>query len=229
MSIITKSNFEFLENLNKNNNRDWFSENKSVYQNQHEETILFADALLSEMRKHDNIETLSGKKSLMRIYRDVRFSKDKSPYKTNWGGGFKRATKLLRGGYYFHIEPNKSFIGGGFWAPNSADLLKIRQDISANPIELRSIINSKAFKSAFGVLQGEKLKTCPKGFDKEDPALDLLQYKQFLVSKSFTNKEVMDKNFYKVASNTFKAMRPFFDYMSYVLTTDENGEVLKNL
>lgn len=229
MAVITKANLEFLKTLKNNNNRDWFNENKDLYLTQHQETIAFADALLAEMQKHDNIETPTGKKSLMRIYKDVRFSKDKSPYKTNWGGGFKRATKLLRGGYYFHIQPGACFVGGGFWAPESKDLLKIRKDISANPDDLRKIINSKSFKDTFGTLQGEKLKTCPKGFDKEDPALDLLQYKQFLISKSFTDKEVMAPDFYKKANETFKAMRPFFNYMSYVLTTDENGEILKGL
>ncbi|MCB9359955.1 MAG: DUF2461 domain-containing protein [Flavobacteriales bacterium] len=229
MAAITQANFDFLKTLQQNNNRDWFNENKDLYLAQHQETIAFADALLAEMQKHDNIETLTGKKSLKRIYRDVRFRKDKSPYKNNWGIGLTRATKLLRGGYYLHIQPEASFIGGGFWSPEAPDLLKIRKDISANPDDLRKIINSKSFKDTFGVLNGDKLKTCPKGFDKEDPALDLLQYKQFLISKSFTDKEVMAPDFYKVANETFKAMRPFFDYMSYVLTTDENGETLKGL
>lgn len=226
MPGISQDNFKFLNALKNNNNRDWFNDNKSTYQSCHNEMIDFADAILSEMQKHDNIETVSGKKSLMRIYRDVRFSKDKSPYKTNWGGGFKRATELLRGGYYFHIEPNNIFIGGGFWGPNSADLLKIRKDISANPDELRKIISSKSFQNTFGDLQGEKLKTCPKGFDKNDPALDLLQFKQFLIAKKFSDKEAMAEDFHKEVNKVFKAMRPFFDYMSYVLTTDENGEIL---
>ena len=115
MSQIKASNFKFLKDLKKNNNRDWFTENKKRYQNEHEEIISFADALLTKMNEHDVIETPSGKKSLFRIYRDVRFSKDKSPYKTHWAGGFKRATAARRGGYYFHIQPgDQSFIGGGF-------------------------------------------------------------------------------------------------------------------
>ncbi|MCB0410019.1 MAG: DUF2461 domain-containing protein, partial [Flavobacteriales bacterium] len=191
MSTITKQNFEFLKALEKNNNRDWFNENKATYEKCHNEVIAFADALLVEMKKHDNIETASGKRSLMRIYRDVRFSKDKSPYKTNWGGSFTRATKLLRGGYYYHIQPGNCFLGGGFWGPNVDDLLRIRKDIDANPNELRKIINSKSFKETFGELQGDQLKTAPKGFDKDHEAIDLLRYKQFLIGKSFTDKEVM--------------------------------------
>jgi uncharacterized protein (TIGR02453 family) len=226
---LTKSNLEFLKNLQQNNNRDWFTENKSVYEKHHIETINFADAVLNEMQKHDNIETISGKKSLMRIYRDVRFSKDKSPYKTNWGIGFSRATKLLRGGYYVHLAPGESFVGGGFWNPEPADLQRIRKEISLSSKEFRAILNDKTFKNTFGELQGEKLKTVPKGFEKDDEAIDLLQFKQFLISKKFSDKEVLEPDFYKKVNETFKAMRPFFDFMSTALTTNENGELLKNL
>ena len=227
MATITKENFDFLNDLNANNNREWFTENKKRYVANHENLIAFADELLLKMNQHDTIETPTGKKSLFRIYRDVRFSKDKSPYKTHWSGGFRRATKLLRGGYYFHIQPgNQSFIGGGFWGPNKDDLQRIREDISADPSELRSIISSKDFVSTFGTLDGEQLKTAPKGFDKEDPAVDLLRYKQFIFGKNFSDKEVLDPNFVNVANDTFKKMRPFFDYMSEVLTTDANGSPL---
>lgn len=229
MSTITKSNLEFLQTLKQNNNRDWFTNNKDVYEKHHIETINFADAVLNEMRKHDNIETISGKKSLMRIYRDVRFSKDKSPYKTNWGIGFSRATKLLRGGYYVHISPGESFVGGGFWNPEPADLQRMRKEISLSPKEFRAILNDKTFKNTFGELQGEKLKTVPKGFEKDDEAIDLLRFKQFLISKKFSDKEVLEPGFYKKVNETFKAMRPFFDFMSTALTTNENGELLKNL
>ncbi len=229
MATLSKSNLEFLKALKQHNNRDWFTENKSNYEKTHAETILFADAVLNEMRKHDNIETLSGKKSLMRIYRDVRFSKDKSPYKTNWGIGFTRATKLLRGGYYVHLAPGESFVGGGFWAPESADLNRMRKEISLNTTEFRAILDDKNFKTTFGELQGEKLKTVPKGFEKDHPALDLLQFKQYLISRKFTDKEVTAPDFYKKVNETFKTMRPFFDFMSTALTTNENGELLKNL
>lgn len=229
MSVISKSNLEFLQNLQQNNNRDWFTRNKDVYEKHHAETIDFADSVLNELRKHDNIETVSGKKSLMRIYRDVRFSKDKSPYKNNWGIGYTRASKLLRGGYYLHIESENSFVGGGFWNPNPADLQRIRKEISLSPNEFRAILNDKTFKTNFGELQGEKLKTAPKGFEKDDEALDLLQFKQFLISKKISNKEVLAPDFYKKIDEAFKAMRPFLDFMSYALTTNENGELLKNL
>ena len=224
---ITENNFAFLKKIKSNNNREWFTANKSTYLIQHENVTAFAEALLSKMNEHDDIETPSGKKSLFRIYRDVRFSKDKSPYKTHWSGGFKRATKYLRGGYYFHIEPgNKSFIGGGFWGPNKEDILRIREEIATDASEMRSILNDKDFIQTFGELQGEQLKTAPKGFDKDHPDVDLLRFKQFIFGKNFTDKEVMRDDFVDVANETFKKMRPFFDFMSEVLTTDKNGAPL---
>ncbi len=223
MSSISKSTLSFLKSLKKNNNREWFTENKPIFQTENERFISFADDILFEMNKIDAIETQTGKKSVFRIYRDVRFSKDKTPYKTHFSGSLKRATKLLRGGYYFHIEPNNSFIGGGFWNPNPKDLLRIRKEIAVDASELREIINDKGFIKVFGKLQGDKVKTAPRGFDKNHTDLDLLQFKQYVISKKFSDKEILDKNFHLKVVETFKAMRPFFDYMSTVLTTDENG------
>ena len=227
MGNISNENFKFLKALAQNNDRDWFTKNKSEYQIHHERMISFADELLIKMNRHDNIETLNGKKSLHRIYRDVRFSKDKSPYKSHWGGSFKRATKQLRGGYYYHIQPNgNTFIGGGFWGPNKEDLLRIREDISMDASDLREIITSPNFVNTFGQLKGEQLKSSPKGFDKEHPDIDLLRFKQFIVMKEFTNAEVLADDFIEKVNATFMKMRPLFDYMSDVLTTDVNGQPL---
>lgn len=223
MSTIQKSTFTFLNKVKENNNRDWFADNKSLYTSELESVITFADSVLNEMNKHDSIETATGKKSLYRIYRDTRFSKDKTPYKTYFSGYFKRATNLLRGGYYFHIEPGNSFVGGGFWSPNSADLLRIRKEIASDASELRTIINDKKFITIFGQLDGEKVKTAPRNFDKDHQNIDLLRYKQFLVGKKFSDKEVLSPDFYKKVNETFIAMRPLFNFMSTVLTTDENG------
>lgn len=223
MSAIATTTLSFLKKLNNNNNREWFTDNKPLFQAENTKFISFADDVLSEMNKYDNIETPTGKKSVFRIYRDVRFSKDKTPYKSHFSGSFKRATKLLRGGYYFHIEPNNSFIGGGFWGPNPKDLLRIRKEIAVDASELRAIITDKNFIKVFGELKGDKVKTAPRGFDKTHPDLDLLQFKQYVISRSFTDKEIQQKDFHLKVVETFKAMRPFFDYMSAVLTTDENG------
>ena len=224
MSItISKSTLQFLKDLSENNNRPWFNDNKDRYTAAYENMIGFAEALIDEMSHHDHLVPMSGKKSLFRIYRDVRFSKDKSPYKNNFAGGLKRATKWLRGGYYYHIEPGTSFAGGGFWGPNTADLKRIRDEIAADHQPLMKIISSPTFKKTFGTLQGETVKTAPKGFDKDHPAINLLRHKQFLISRPFTEAEVTSPNFVKELSQTFQKMRPFFDYMSEVLTTDSNG------
>lgn len=226
MKTLNKQNLDFLKKLKQNNNRDWFLENKSNYENNKEGVAEFADEVLNLLNQHDQIETVSGKKSLYRIYRDVRFSKDKTPYKTHWASYFKRATKMLRGGYYLHIESNNSFVGGGFWSPNSKDLKRIRTNILEFGDELENIIQSNEFESTFGTLQGEQLKVAPKGFDKNHQYINLLRYKQYLLVRKFTDKEVLSPNFAMEVDNTFKAMRPFLNFMSEALTTDENGELI---
>ena len=220
---IPASSLEFLKLIKKNNNRDWFNANKERYLAEHEHLIAFADALLLEMNRHDKIENESGKKSLHRIYRDTRFSKEKTPYKTNWSGGFSRATKKLRGGYYFHIEPGNSFVGGGFWGPNPQDLKRIREEIAYDASGLRKILKSRGFTSTFGSLKGEQVKTAPQGYASDHKDIDLLRYKQFLLMRRFSDKEVLGPGFLKEVNTTFKKMRPFFDYMSEVLGTDMNG------
>lgn len=221
-TTIPASILDFLKDLQKNNNRDWFKEHKSRYQAANEHMKAFANELMNQMSFHDNIE---GAK-IFRIYRDVRFSKNKTPYKNNIGGSMKRATKLLRGGYYFQIEPGNSFAAGGFWSPNSPDLKRIRTEIAADDKPLRAIITNSTFIETFGELSGEGVKTAPKGFSKEHPAIDLIRKKQFVVRHKFSDKEVLAKDFLEQLVQTFLNMRPFFDYMSDVLTTDENGELI---
>ena len=185
--------------------------------------MAFADVLLFEMNKHDVIENQSGKKSLHRIYRDTRFSKEKTPYKTNWSGGFQRATKKRRGGYYFHIEAGNTFIAGGFWGPDPKDLKRIRDEFAYDAAPLRKILKSKNFVNTFGTLKGEQIKTTPKGFDADNANIDLLRYKQYIIVKKFTDKEVLSDKFVKQMNDAFKGMRPFLDYMTEVLITDVNG------
>jgi uncharacterized protein (TIGR02453 family) len=220
---IHPSGFAFFNKLKKNNNREWFNAHKEEYLQELRLMEAFADGLLGHLNSHDLIETPSGKSALYRIYRDVRFSGDKTPYKTKWSGYFRRATPYRRGGYYFNIEQGNSFIAGGFWGPAPQDLKLIRDDIAFDDAPLRKIIKSKSFITLFGELKGEQLKTAPKGFGADHKAIGLLRYKQFLLMRPFSDKEVLGKSFLKEASLTFKAMRPFFDYMSEVLTTDSNG------
>lgn len=220
---IPAASLEFLNTLSKHNNRDWFNEHKRDFLEQQAAVAHFAEALLAKLNIHDIIETPSGKKSLQRIYRDTRFSKEKTPYKTNWSGHFSRSGKERRGGYYFHIEPGNSFIAGGFWGPEAQDLKRVRDEIAFDAAPLNKILAENTFKDTFGTLQGDQLKTSPKGFDNTHPAIDLLRYKQFLLIRKFTDAAVLKHTFLAEANQTYKNMRPFFDYMSEILSTDVNG------
>ena len=226
VAVIKKETLDFLKSLKKNNDRDWFNKHKDRYVEAHENVITFADALLNEMNKHDKIETTTGKNSLFRIYRDVRFSKDKTPYSCRFSGGFQRATKKLRGGYYFHIEPGNSFLAGGFWGPEPEDLQIIRQDIALSFKEWKKLLANKSLVKTFGKMEGEQITSAPKGYSKDHPAIELLRYKQFILRHRFTDKEVCEAVFLSNVNKAFKEMRPFLNYMSEVLTTDANGELI---
>lgn len=173
---------------------------------------------------HDRLETPSGKKSLYRIYNDVRFSGDKTPYNPRFAGYLKREKPLLRGGYYFWIKPGGSSVGCGFTYPSPEDLKRIRLDIQYNYKHWQKLLNTKLIKSTYGSMQGERVATAPKRFSKEDPAIDLLRYKQYWFERSFTDKEVLATEFLKNVNQSFRNIRPFFDYVSEVLITDLNGE-----
>lgn len=216
---ISPKLFQFLEEIAANNNREWFSANKESYLEHHVFMKNFVAAIQEQMEQYDLIE----KAKLYRIYRDVRFSKDKSPYKTHFGGWLKRATAERRGGYYFHISPKQTVISGGFWRPNAADLKRIRNEFVASDTEIRAIIAAQNFQEKFGNISGEAVKTAPRGFDKTHPSIDLIGKKQFVVQRFFTNKAVLSPNFLEEIVTTFLSMRPFFDYMSDILTTDGNG------
>ncbi len=226
-TLINKSTFDFLKKLSTHNNRDWFNANKDAYLLALNNVETFMDSLIVSMNKHDEIETPSGKKSLYRIYNDVRFSKDKSPYNPRFAGYLRRLKPLLRGGYYIWIKPGGSKVGCGFSYPTADDLKRIRLDIERNHSDWSKILYGKSLRNTFGTMQGEKVKTAPRGFVKYHPAIDLLRYKQFWFEHSFTDKEVLATDFVSNVSKTFKAIRPFFDHMSEVLTTDLNGEPLK--
>lgn len=213
---------KFLQDLAKNNNREWFERHKPAYQKLYNEFKDFHQEVVEKMKAHDQVET--GR--VYRIYRDVRFSKDKTPYKDNLAFNLKRATHYLRGGYYFQLEPGGSFLAGGFFGPNAQDLLHIRRQISQFPEPLKDILEDDSFKSYFGTLEGEQLKTSPKGFESDDPAIELLRYKQFYVKHHYTDKEVLSADFAETLTAGFVQLRPFFDYMSEILTTDLNGESL---
>ncbi|TXF88329.1 DUF2461 domain-containing protein [Neolewinella aurantiaca] len=229
MAIIKKSTLSFLNQLAKNNDREWFKENKDKYEAGRENVAEFAQALLDRLSETDVLATENGKKSMFRIYRDVRFSKNKDPYKTNFAGQFVRDGKLRRGGYYYNISPVgdwRSFIGGGFYGMEKHDLKRMREELAIDATELREIINDKDFVRIFGTLQGEQLKTAPRGYDKDHKNIDLLRYKQFYAGRDFTDEEVLSDGFLDMAHEATLTLRPFFDFFTEVLTTDANGELI---
>lgn len=217
-----KKAFEFLKQLEKNNNREWFSQHKPEYELIVKENKVFFDQIYTELQKHDNLKGIH----IYRIYRDVRFSKDQTPYKNNFGVGYSRSKPILRGGYYIQLEPNNSFVGGGFWGPEAKDLLRIRKEFELSTTEIEKITSNETFIQYFGEIKGDGVKTAPKGFDKNHPAIDLIRKKQYVVMRKFTDKEVLSDSFQKEAVLTLLAMRPFFDYMSEILSIDLNGEPL---
>ncbi|MFK5972559.1 MAG: DUF2461 domain-containing protein [Flavobacteriaceae bacterium] len=223
-TVITKQALDFLKKLEDNNTREWFAKHKPEFKNHETAVKEFYTGVMENLEKHDTIE----KMKMFRIYRDVRFSKDKSPYKSHFAGSFARAGAQLRGGYYVQIKPGNSFIATGFWGPNKEDLLRIRKEFEVDATETRKIINAKSFKKVWGELVGDALKTAPKGFDKEDPNIDLIRRKQFIFVRKFADKDVLGKDFAKEINTSFKAIRPFFNLMSDVLTTNLNGESLVN-
>lgn len=225
-TAINSATFEFLKKLKRNNNREWFQKNKNQYLAAQEDVSDWVNQLIREMNKHDQLETSSAKESLYRIYNDVRFAEDKTPYNPRFAGYLRREKPALRGGYYYWIKPGESRVGCGFVYPNSADLKRIREDIDVNYHAWRKIISSKKIKAVFGEMRGDQVKTAPRGFPKDHAAIDLLRYKQFWFERSFADSEVLSVNFTKTVNDTFKTIRPFFDYMSEVLTANSNGEPL---
>lgn len=224
MSItIPKEALSFFNKLHKNNNRDWFNDNKPEFKALEAEVKQCYNEIYNSLNTHDEVD----KMKMFRIYRDVRFSKDKTPYKTYFGGSFHRKKPELRGGYYLHIAPNnESFLATGFWEPKKEDLLRIRKEFEMDAEEIRAIMNNKAFKKVWGSFVGDEVKTAPKGFNKEDKNIDLIKKKQFIFTKKLTDAEITASNFLSKVDDDFALIRPYFDYMSDVLTTNLNGESL---
>ena len=217
---ILKEALDFFKVLEKNNNRDWFNENKPEFKALEGEMKIFYNKVLENLNKHDDIDKLK----IFRIYRDVRFSKNKLPYKIHFGGSFHRTKPKLRGGYYLHIQPNnESFIATGFWEPAPADLLRMRKEFEMDDKEIRDILGNKKFKNIWGNFVGDEVKSAPRGFSKDHKSIDLIKKKQYIFTKKFTDKEVLDASFISEIDSAFKSVRPYFDYMSDVLTTDLNG------
>jgi len=222
MKSINPNVFKFFSSLRENNNRAWFEQHKPEFKDLESEVKEFCVQLFDQINLHDSLEGWK----LMRIYRDVRFSKNKTPYKTNFGIAFRRAQPNARGSYYLHISPEDCFLACGFWGPEPKDLLRIRKELGVSGDEFREILNEPSFKSTWGELVGEELKSAPRGFDKQHPEIDLIRKKQFLFMIRFEDNEVEKNDFSERVNSALQEVRPFVDFMSDVLTTDLNGESL---
>lgn len=218
--VIAANVLSFLKKLEKNNNREWFIDHKDEFKGLENDVKQFYRAVMEKLKIHDEIERLK----MFRIYRDIRFSKDKTPYKTHFGGSFTRAGARNRGGYYLHVQPGESFIATGFWEPNKEDLHRIRKEFELDATEIREIVNEEKFKQVWGDFHGESLKTAPKGFDREHPNIDLIKRKQFVFTRKFSDEEVLSTGFLATVDDSFRTVRSYFDLMSDILTTDLNGE-----
>ena len=215
-------NFEkalkFLKDLARNNNRDWFEKNKTRYIESKEEFEVFVSDLLNDMIEFDDsLAGLNPKKLIFRIYRDVRFSKDKSPYKKNLSAAFSSEGKGLgTPGYYVHFQPNnESFVGIGLFQPVPDKLARIRQEIDYNFAAFKKIINKPAFKKTFGTLSTEeKLSRPPKNYDETNPAIEFIKLKSFTVGTKLTDAQVLSPGFAKDVAKIFKTMYPFIRYLN---------------
>jgi len=217
---LPTSIFSFLKSLKKNNYRDWMLEHKKEYLANEKILKAFYAEVESGLNNTDEI----AKVKVFRINRDIRFSKDKTPYNVHRSASFSRAGAHRRGGYYLRIEPGKSAMAGGFFSPEPADLLRIRKEFEMDASEIRKVLSATDFKKAFGDFNQEyAVKTAPKGFSKEHPNIDLIKLKSYFVVHNFSDKEVLSADFKDNLIHHYELLRPYFDYMSDVLITDLNG------
>ncbi len=212
---MQSTTLQFLRNLEKNNNRDWFNENKTLYQEAQQDVISFVEKLIEEMADFDEeMGKLEAKKSVFRIYRDTRFSKDKTPYKTNFGAGLGMGKGNKVSGYYLHIEPGKSFLAGGVYKPEPSVLKTIRQEISAFGDEFKAILEQDEFRNYFrGLSVEDKLKKLPQGFEKDDKMAEYLKLKHFIVTHPISDEQLLSENAVKEFTKIFKAMKPLNDFL----------------
>ncbi len=217
--MLSTSTPRFLKSLKKNNNREWFEANKKEFLSAKAEFETFVDALIMKIGKHDpSVADKQAKNCIFRIYRDVRFSKDKSPYKNHFGAYITSAQSKSevssKAGYYIHLEPGGAFLAGGAYTPEAPWLKAIRQEIDYNTAEFKKILNSASFKKYFGKMEGEQLVNAPKEYPKDHPEIGLLKHKSFLAVHQLDDKMLTSEQFLNHAAAAFKAMQPFNQFLN---------------
>lgn len=216
--MLQPSTFKFLQNLKANNNKPWFDVNRKQYESAKEDFLLLTGEIIKEVAGFDkSIGDLKPKDCTFRINRDIRFSKNKTPYKTNMAASFNAAGKKASGaGYYFHLEPGAGFAGGGCYVPMPPELAKIRQEIDYNFEEWTTVLNKKMFKKQFpgGVESTSTLVRPPKNYDENNPAITYLKMKDFIVTCPFTDGALQHKNLARQIAGSFEAMKPFVDFLN---------------
>jgi len=217
--MLQTATVKFLKDLTKNNNRDWFEENRNSFEAAKKDFESFIEIVLKKYSPRDeDITTLKAKECLFRINRDVRFAKDKSPYKNNMGASISRGgKKSLFAGYYFHCQPGKSFAGGGVWMPEAQETKKIRQEVDYCLGEFKSILGSKKFKSVYGELERSEeyaLVNIPKGYEKDNPAAEYLKLKSWIAMRPLTDAELTSKALEKIVLEAFDTLRPLVKFLN---------------
>jgi uncharacterized protein (TIGR02453 family) len=224
--MITKEAIAFIDDLTINNNTEWMHANKKRYENFKKDYHVYIASVLAEMKPLDkSLEPLEVKNCTFRINRDIRFSKDKQPYKNNIGVWFtQNKNRKNSPGYYIHFEKGKSFIAGGVWCPEASELKQIRKEIEFFHDDLETVLNDSDFKKEFNSLtieENNRLKNAPKGFDINHPAIELLKFKSFTASQKIDDKLFTDKDFAKKIAKKLIALKPLNDFLSRSLETEE--------
>ena len=220
--MLQSSTIQFLKKLEKNNSKPWFDANRALYEAAKADFLQLTAQVLKETAKFDaSIAHLQPKECVFRINRDVRFSKDKSPYKTNMGMSIARGGKKGNfAGYYFHLEPGKSFVGGGLYMPMPDDLKKLRQEIDYNFADFQKIVQHKNFRAAYGDLDFDaalSLSRAPKGYEEDNPAIKYIKLKSFIATNTIADSTLTDKSLVKQITQSFKALHPLLNFINGAL------------
>ncbi len=211
--------FDFLTDLRLNNNKEWFDENRHRYEESRKKVLYLTDMVINEIKSFDpGIGNVTAKDCVFRIFRDVRFSNDKTPYKINMGSFIaKGGRKSIGAGYYFHIEPGGSFVGGGAYCPQPDILKAIRTEIFDHPEEFKKLINSKSFTDIYTEMYDDQLKTPPKGFPKDFPDIGLLKYKSYAFTSKISDFELLKGNFGNRIITAFKELAPVNHFLNIAI------------